>query len=222
MVVMLGSQELIGPYTIGFAVVMLAGLPVAARYLKRAVRLEAGPLKAELGAVAEHVEQAAKAATIAADAAVVVGESVGDVNGSGSLQKQMSTLMDRLDADEKARNEGQHRQAQIEEAVLSIQSMVMTMRQMLDTHSAWQLAHGEEDMRTFQQLQAACEHLHEVIGDPNGFGDEPLIPYVHRLRHEMANQATRDRMMVELQHKVLTDAMDVMREVRERLDGSDT
>jgi hypothetical protein len=110
---MIIAQEPIGPYTIVLAVIMLVGLPVAAKFLRRAVRLEAGPLKAELGELHEHVQEAAAATN-------VVKESVGVANGDGSLQDQVTqlTVNDR------------HKMADLTELRTDVASLASTMGEM--------------------------------------------------------------------------------------------
>lgn len=203
--------ETVGPYTIGLAVVMLAGIPIAARYIKKAVTLEGFGMRAEIGEVKEDIRVAAQAASIAA-------ESVGSKNGEGSLQEQVLTISNYIDEERQKREEGQHRQAHIAETVSNIQDMIVTMRNMLDTHAAWQTAHGEEDMRLFQKLQASCNHLQGLLGEPiDGVMAEPLIPYVHRLKHELANQETRNIMLTELQNKVLVDAISIIKDAKDKM-----
>lgn len=208
--------EQVGPYTIGLAVVMLGGFPIAARYVKKAVTVQGFGMRAEIGAVKEDIK-------VAADAAKTVAESIGNVNGEGSLQEQVTTMTTWMSEESAKREEGQHRQVQMSEAIINLQNMIATMRNMLDSHAAWQLAHGEEDMRLFQNLQQSCEHLKELLGERlEGMTDEPLIPYVHRLKHDLANVATKERMLIELQHKTLVDAIEAISDIRAELKNRDS
>ena len=185
--------ETVGPYTIGLAVVVLAGLPVAARYLRRAVSLEAGPLKATLGEIKQDAREAAEAAK-------VVGQSIGESNGAGSVQTQLA--------------EATRASQRAEEATANIQHLLTKV-------FAWQEDHGEADLASFHELNNAVVFLKQLIGEPSeGDLQEPLIPYMHRLRHEAANLATKDRMMVELQHQTLVDAMAMLKEMRARIEDA--
>lgn len=214
------AQDPVGPYTIALAVVLLIGLPVAGKFLRRAVRLEAGPLKAELGEVKQHVVAGVAKADEAASKAEDVRESIGAANGHGSLQDQLAAIARKAEADDEARAEGQHRQAQIAEAVATIQNMVITMRQLLDTHSRWQVTHGEEDLATFLALDAKIAHLNGLLGEPaEGMKDEPLIPYMHEAVHRLRNEQMRGMLSTQ-QAQVLVEAVALIREMRDRLDGT--
>lgn len=181
--------ETVGPYTIGLAFVLLAGLPIAARYLRRAVSLEAGPLKATLGEIKQDARDAA-------DAARIVGESIGDANGAGSIQVQLAATTRASQRAEEATANIQHLLAQIFE---------------------WQSTHDDTDLASFGELRDSVKVLRALIGEPDDALGEPLIPYLHRLRHEAANQAHKDRMLIQLQHATLGEALALLHENRARI-----
>lgn len=53
--------EVVGPWTVGLAALMIVGLPFMAHYVKRSLNIDLGPLKAQLGdvkATADTIEHA--------------------------------------------------------------------------------------------------------------------------------------------------------------------
>lgn len=88
------GQEMVGPYTVALLVVLLVGLPIAAKFLRRAVRLEAGPLKAELGELTDYAQAAKEHAEKAAESAEAVHAAVNGVDpGEPKLIDQVRQLV---------------------------------------------------------------------------------------------------------------------------------
>lgn len=202
--------EQVGPYTVGLAFIVMMGIPIMVHFTRRAVRLEAGPIKVQLDDLKKHTKTAA-------DASVSNLESLGEANGAGSIQHQLADLRDRVVIDEAMRAAGEQRQRRIEEAVEKLQDQVVATRELMDRTVRWQVTHGEEDMRTFNELHEAVEALRALLGEPDTCSEhshEPLIPYIHELAHAMRNQNAVKPLADSLTGKMLEEAVDLLKEVK--------
>lgn len=126
-----------------------------------------------------------------ADDAKVVADSVGEKNGHGSIQEQIAELREDLLAERVQRQTGQGRQTDMQEAILSTQAMVASLRQ----------HHADDAERTaaaVAALHAMVDRLEALIGQPEpGWDPTPLLPYVHQFRHDLTNQQTITRGLVQ-------------------------
>lgn len=85
--------EAVGPYTIGLTVVVLVGLPIMAHFMRRSLRLQAGPLSAELSGVREVIEAAHQVAVETKEVVLETAVAVNNVDhDEPKLIDQVRTL----------------------------------------------------------------------------------------------------------------------------------
>lgn len=133
-----------------------------------------------LGTLAEMVRRQGKHAKRAASAAQVTANSVGPMNGAGTLQEQMVDLRQKwLDAEEKRQN-GQQRQQELQTGQTEILQVLADRGDKLDA------------------LTSRVDHLSELIGESEaGWDQTPLLPYVHGEVHGLRNELTKIRLLLE-------------------------
>lgn len=173
-----------------------------------------------------HQKKAVEAADRAVDAAQTAALSIGDANGHGSVHETLATLLGhqaeiraRIDTQDEARQAGQKRQLEIQEAMFNVQDMVMTMRASLIAQTSWQVTHTDEDAEAFSGLRECVDHLRALLGEPEDGEDfVPLIATVQALKQDLVADAER---VNAAQGLLVGDAIQMIEEARARLDELD-